>query len=169
MYFMAAVAYDALGNESDFSSEINFAVPAVVSSQETGSSDEIQETVPGAASISSVDASGGGGCFIATAAFGSYRVPEVILLRKFRDRILLTNGPGRLFVRFYYRVSPSIADFIGPYDPLKQATRLALMPLIFGIQHWLAVYTAVLVFLMGMTMVLYAEQRRIWRQVGGRR
>jgi hypothetical protein len=104
-------------------------------------------------------------CFIATAAFGSYRAPEVILLQKFRDRFLLTNAPGKLFVEFYYRVSPSIADFIGHNDSLKRATRLALKPLIFSIQHRLAVYMGVLTLLLAMTFILVFEQRRLTRQV----
>ena len=146
-YFMAAVAYDASHNESGFSNEISYAVPS---------------TSSGASS-----ASGGGGCFIATAAFGSYRAPEVILLQKFRDRILLTNLPGRLFVEFYYSVSPSIANFISQYDALKSATRLALQPLIFSIQHRLAVYTGILLMMVGMTFILYFEQRRIYRRICG--
>jgi hypothetical protein len=149
-YFMAAVAYDASQNESGFSNEISYAVPST----------------PGNAS-SAAGGGGGGGCFIATAAFGSYRAPEVILLQKFRDRILLTNLPGRLFVDFYYRVSPSIASFIGQYDALKRATRLALQPLIFSIQHRFAVYSGILMLMMGMTFILYFEQRRIYRRICG--
>lgn len=144
-YYFAAVAYDALNNESGFSNEVSYTTPA------------------GSAGGSS-SSGGGGGCFIATAAFGSYRAPEVILLQKFRDRVLLTNAPGRLFVDFYYRVSPRIADFIGRHDSLKSATRLALMPLIFSIQHRASVYTSVLALLLGMTAVLLFEQRRIRQQ-----
>ena len=107
----------ASNNESGFSNEITYAVPAAAFRRRRPSS------------------GGGGACFIATAAFGSYRAPEVILLQKFRDHILLTNAPGRLFVDLYYRVSPAIADFIGQYDSLRRATRLALKPLIFSIQH----------------------------------
>ena len=146
-YYFAATDYDSNGNESAFSNEISYLVPAAAS---------------GASGASS-----GGGCFIATAAFGSYRAPEVVLLQKFRDRVLLTNLPGRLFVDFYYRVSPSIADFIGQYDALKGATRLALQPLIFSIQHRLAVYTGILLLMMGLTVVLYCEQRRICRRIRG--
>ena len=147
-YFFSAVAYDASHNESGFSNEITYAVPAAASPPAVGEA-----------------SSGGGACFIATAAFGSYRAPEVILLQKFRDRFLLTNTAGTLFVEFYYRVSPSIADFIGHYDSLKRATRLALMPLIFSIQHRLAVYMGVLTLLLAMTFILVFEQRRLTRQV----
>ena len=66
---------------------------------------------------------------------------------------------------FYYRLSPSLAGFISQYDSLRSATRLALKPLIFTIQHRLGVYTGVLMLMLAMTAILYTEQRRIWRQV----
>lgn len=73
---------------------------------------------------------GGGGCFIATAAYGYYDEPHVMLLRDFRDSFLLTNSPGRSFVDFYYRVSPEIADYIAEREWLKSLVRILLMPLI---------------------------------------
>jgi hypothetical protein len=149
-YYFAAVAYDSSGNESGFSNEISYVVP-------TG------------ASADTSSSGSGSGCFIATAAFGSYRAPEVILLQKFRDRVLLTNAPGRLFVEYYYRLSPSLAGVISQYDSLRSATRLALKPLIFTIQHRFAVYSGVLMLMLGMTFILYFEQRRICRQVYGRK
>ena len=152
-YYFSATAYDGDGNESEYSVAVNYTPPMAPAPSPA-------PTPSGAAA-----ASGGGGCFIATAAFGSYQAPEVVLLQKFRDRILLTNEPGRLFVEFYYRVSPPIADFIGSDDSLKQATRLSLMPLILSIQHRMAVYTGVLVILMGMTFILFFEQRRLRRKV----
>jgi hypothetical protein len=73
---------------------------------------------------------GGGGCFIATAAFGSYFDPYVMVLREFRDAFLLTSRPGRAFVRWYYRTSPSIADTIRTSEVLKAGVRGLLMPLV---------------------------------------
>ena len=52
----------------------------------------------------------GGFCFLATAAWGSYQEPHVQVLRRFRDEVLLTNGPGRAFVSAYYATSPPLAD-----------------------------------------------------------
>lgn len=73
---------------------------------------------------------GGGGCFIATAAFGTSMAKEVRILNKFRDEYLLTNDLGTQFVKFYYRNSPAIADFIRQNETLKQIIRISLKPLI---------------------------------------
>lgn len=77
----------------------------------------------------------GGGCFIATAAYGSYMEPHVMVLRNFRDKYLLTNAPGRAFVAFYYRTSPPIADFIRQQETLKIITRILLTPIVYFIEY----------------------------------
>ena len=73
---------------------------------------------------------GGGGCFVATAAFGSSLEPHVMTLKDFRDQYLLTNRWGREFVEFYYKISPQIADIIADYKPLKLIVRTSLYPIV---------------------------------------
>ncbi len=77
----------------------------------------------------------GGGCFIATAAFGTAMEPHVMVLRNFRDQSLLTNRIGKAFVNFYYTVSPPIADFIREHDSLRFLVRIGLSPIIFTLEH----------------------------------
>lgn len=78
---------------------------------------------------------GGGGCFIATVAYGSYLDPHVQVLREFRDNYLLTNPIGRAFVEFYYMTSPSIADFISIHESLRTTARLSLTPIVYGVKY----------------------------------
>ncbi|MBP0985421.1 MAG: hypothetical protein J6P39_00235 [Oscillospiraceae bacterium] len=53
------------------------------------------------------------GCYIATCVYGSYDCPEVWVLRRFRDRVLRNCVSGRLFIRLYYAVSPSLVRLFG--------------------------------------------------------
>ena len=94
-----------------------------------GVSDSFSVTTQ-AATVVSGGGGGGGGCFIATAAFGSPLAGQVEILRKFRDRYLLTNAFGRKFVAWYYRVGPVAASYIKDKPLAKAAVRVALYPLI---------------------------------------
>lgn len=76
-----------------------------------------------------------GGCFIATAAYGSYMEPHVAVLRTFRDKHLLTNDIGRSLVDFYYRTSPPIAEYIAQHSFLRLIGRLLLTPVVYGIKY----------------------------------
>lgn len=56
------------------------------------------------------------GCYIATAVYKSYDCPEVWTLRRYRDNVLATTWLGRLFIRTYYRISPSLVKRFGDSD-----------------------------------------------------
>ncbi len=68
-----------------------------------------------------------GMCFVATAAYGSPLAPEVVVLSRYRDEVLLTSKLGTLFVKTYYFVSPPLANLIAAVKPLRAGTRLFLL------------------------------------------
>ena len=47
-------------------------------------------------------------CYIATAVYGGNSHPNVKLLKEFRDSVLVKYRIGRVFCRFYYKVSPKL-------------------------------------------------------------
>jgi hypothetical protein len=103
--------------------------------------------------IAPLGGSGGGACFIATAAFGTPWEKHVRILRTFRDRFLLTNSAGRTFVKFYYEVSPPVAAGISRSEGLRFLTRCSLMPLV-GAAYVMVTYGAQAVFLFALSVVL---------------
>jgi len=78
--------------------------------------------------------SNGGGCLIATAAFGSELTPQVQLLREIRDYMVLQTKSGSIFMtgfnQFYYSFSPAVADYERDNTTFKEAVKLTLTPLL---------------------------------------
>ena len=76
----------------------------------------------------------GGGCLIATAAYGTELAPQVQLLREIRDNSLLQTESGTSFMStfndIYYSFSPTIADWERESPMFKEAVKLAITPMI---------------------------------------
>ena len=76
----------------------------------------------------------GGGCLIATAAFGSELAPQIQFLREIRDNTVLQTESGSAFMsgfnQFYYSFSPTIADYERENPAFKEAVKLTLTPLL---------------------------------------
>jgi hypothetical protein len=76
----------------------------------------------------------GGGCLIATAAFGSELAPQVQFLREIRDSTVLQTESGISFMvgfnQFYYSFSPIVADYERENSTFKEAVKITLTPLL---------------------------------------
>jgi len=76
----------------------------------------------------------GGGCLIATAAYGSEMAPQVQLLREIRDNQLMNTESGKSFMSgfndLYYTFSPTIADMERENPMFKQIVKAGLTPLL---------------------------------------
>lgn len=74
------------------------------------------------------------GCFIATACYGDYEASEVLVLRGYRDNVLLKSNIGKIAVNIYYFISPSLAQIIRKSDWSKQFIRKNILnPIILSI------------------------------------
>ena len=72
---------------------------------------------------------GSDGCFIATAAYGSYEHDYLYVLRDFRDDVL-SSISGQWFVQQYYQHSPPFARWLGDQAWARSIVRVALLPVI---------------------------------------
>ncbi|ABK78405.1 copper binding protein, plastocyanin/azurin family [Cenarchaeum symbiosum A] len=76
----------------------------------------------------------GGGCLIATAAYGSELAPQVQQLREIRDNTVMNTESGRAFMgafnQVYYTFSPAIADMERESPVFREAVRVALTPML---------------------------------------
>lgn len=75
-----------------------------------------------------------GPCFIATAAFlDEPQARELIVLRRFRDRVLRPHWLGRQFIWAYYRCSPSLAQSLRAQPRVRRLVK----PLLRGLSSYL--------------------------------
>jgi hypothetical protein len=76
----------------------------------------------------------GGGCLIATAAYGSEMAPQVQFLREIRDGKVMTTGTGASFMsgfnEFYYSFSPYVADYERENPVFKEMVKIGITPML---------------------------------------
>ncbi|VAW83159.1 hypothetical protein MNBD_GAMMA16-453 [hydrothermal vent metagenome] len=126
-YYIVVTAYDSTGNndhKSAVSEEEVVTLGSELSSELSNALTVIPEMTQAFPPLPN------DGCFIATAAYGFYSVPQVQALRDFRDHYLLTNEWGRVFVEFYYRYSPPLAAYIAERPALRTGVRIVLAPFV---------------------------------------
>ncbi len=103
------------GKEKKFQSGILWKNPSIVNVRVTGAIVEYKdgrtkkfsrENIPVVRKKSE-------GCYVATAVYGSYDCPQVWVLRRFRDFTLAKTWYGRMFIRTYYAISPTLVKWFG--------------------------------------------------------
>ncbi|MGI0057266.1 MAG: CFI-box-CTERM domain-containing protein [Nitrosarchaeum sp.] len=76
----------------------------------------------------------GGGCLIATAAYGSEMAPQVQLLREIRDNKVMSTASGVSFMigfnQLYYSFSPTIADLERENPAFKEIIKIGITPML---------------------------------------
>ncbi len=88
----------------------------------------------GAASQAPGEGTGGGGCLIATAAYGTEMAPQVQALREIRDSTLLATPSGSAFMSHfngvYYALSPAVADLERQSPEFRHLVRALITPMV---------------------------------------
>ncbi|MEO9309793.1 MAG: CFI-box-CTERM domain-containing protein [Nitrososphaera sp.] len=76
----------------------------------------------------------GGGCLVATAAYGTELSPQVQQLRELRDTTIAKTGSGIAFLStfnsIYYMFSPTIADWERQSPTFREAVKITLTPML---------------------------------------
>ena len=93
-----------------------------------------KEIVVEEAVVATQESEEGGGCLIATAAYGSELAPQVQMLREIRDNQLMNTESGSAFMssfnEAYYSFSPYIADMERESPVFKEIVKLGLTPML---------------------------------------
>lgn len=100
----------------------------------SGRADNTSSTQTESSTASQTSSQGGGGCLIATAAFGSELSPQVQFLRNFRDDKILSTMSGSSFMNvfnaWYYSFSPHVADYERGQPWMREVVKSAIHPLL---------------------------------------
>jgi hypothetical protein len=158
---VAVNVQDNFTHQSDYSAELTEAVGDAIKSDVSIAGFGIPEEIVAYPALPNE------GCFIATAAYGSYSAAQVKTLRDFRDHYLLTNAPGRAFVSWYYANSPPAAQYLNQHPALKPMVRGLLLPFVL-ITSWInsatleMQVTAVVLVLSLLGLGIYWRRRTSW-------
>lgn len=66
------------------------------------------------------------GCYIATMAYGSYEHPQVLILRNYRDEVLINKWWGNTFIKAYYSTSPILVKYFKRYRKINLIVKQTL-------------------------------------------
>ena len=124
--------FDDIVNSIEFSN-IDFAkVP--VGDEADLTNPDLKIDPDGSGGYAGTNESEGGGCLIATAAFGSEMAPQVQFLREIRDNTVMNTQSGTAFMtgfnQFYYSFSPYVADYERENPVFKEAVKVTLTPML---------------------------------------
>ncbi|RMW34413.1 MAG: hypothetical protein EA439_02280 [Nitrosopumilus sp.] len=101
---------------------------------EFGECGEGTKLVDGKCTVIPTENKRGGGCLIATAAYGSEMAPQVQFLREIRDNQLMNTESGVSFMtgfnQVYYSFSPHIADMQRENPMFKEVVKIGITPLL---------------------------------------
>ena len=102
-------------------------------------------------------------CFVATAACGRTDHPAVVILREFRDRVLLSSSIGESLVAFYYDVGPGLAAAIQD-RPLARLVALTLILPLAGIALLILYFPAAIPVVLVLSWFAARLLIAIWRR-----
>ena len=153
--FTGVITLDALTSSNDvtanlsnttivFDSDVTSATSNLTIGSSEGASGEFTITVNSSSSDGTVSRSitipvnvqedNGGGCLIATAAYGTELAPQVQLLREIRDNTVMSTSSGAAFMtgfnQLYYSFSPTIADWERENLMFQETVRALITPMI---------------------------------------
>ena len=132
-WMQGTIIVQEAGDKTHSEMETHTEEPAIVEEvvEEPAIVEEVVEEPAAAPQESSEE---GGGCLIATAAYGSELAPQVQMLREIRDNQLMNTESGSAFMttfnEAYYSFSPYIADLERESPIFKEIVKAGLTPMI---------------------------------------
>ena len=125
-----------IGGGSDASEEADTTAGGYVEGKTRQAMEEVEGTPGegGGADVTIPDEGQGGGCLIATAAYGTEMAGQVQLLREIRDGAVMGTQAGASFVEsfntIYYAFSPAVADLERQNPALREAVKMGVAPML---------------------------------------
>ena len=132
----------------------------IIATESSFTKEEIGEKVEDIINENPTSEEKGGGCLIATATYGTELAPQVQQLREIRDQKLMKTESGQSFLnsfnKFYYLISPTIADYERENPAFKEMVKLGITPMIssFSILNYVNMDSEFEVLVYGISLIV---------------